>query len=165
MTRDKGRTKGEGEGKEGKETLIFWNPPPNTNGCKLHLLAYISAWTNLFHSTFPNWWKLWTVTMNSSYKCTRKRAPHCVFIGPKKVCLELLSYLESVSHIINIPRLPGLYGKNIGPPGLYSGDRAASSHSVLSSIFKKGFIFSRFNTSSNSTLFPQNRIVWTRKAF
>ena len=32
--------------------------------------------------------------------------------------------------IINIPRLLGLYGENIGSPGLGSRDRAATSHTV-----------------------------------
>ena len=49
---------------------------------------------------------------------------YCVFIG------SLKSHLKSVSHIINVPRLLGLYGEIIGPPGLGSRDRAASSHSV-----------------------------------
>ena len=33
----------------------------------------------------------------------------------KKVCMEFLLYLNSFSHILNIPHLLGLYGKNIGP--------------------------------------------------
>ena len=38
--------------------------------------------------------------------------------------------MESVSHIINIPRLFSLCGGNIGPHGLGSNNRAASWHTV-----------------------------------
>ena len=40
----------------------------------IYFLASISARTNLLHSTFSNWLKLWIVTMNSVYTFTRKRA-------------------------------------------------------------------------------------------
>ena len=68
---------------------------------------------------------------------------YCVFIGSvkfdgiNKVWFKrsikfdwIVSYLKRVSHIINVPRSLGLYGENIGPPGLGSRDRAASSHTV-----------------------------------
>ena len=48
---------------------------------------------------------------------TPKHSAYCVFI---EVCLEHLSYLKSVSHVINTSRLLGLYGENIGPPGISS---------------------------------------------
>ena len=56
-----------------------------------------------------------TVTVNFCciYLLVNARA-YCVFIS-SKVFLELHSYLKSVSHIINIPRLLGLYRVNIGP--------------------------------------------------
>ena len=47
--------------------------------------------------------------------CTRKHRAYCVFIGSTKFALNIF-HLKSVSHIIYIPRLLGLYGENIGPP-------------------------------------------------
>ena len=49
--------------------------------------------------------------MNSLCIFTPKRARVLCIYRLNKVCLELLSYLRSVSHIINI--LLGLYGENI----------------------------------------------------
>ena len=66
-----------------------------------------------------------------AYLLVNVRAYCVLFYRFNKVCLELLSYLKSDSHIINIPCLFGLYGQNIGPPGLGSGDRDATSHSVF----------------------------------
>ena len=64
--------------------------------------------------------------MNSLCIFTRKRARVLCIYRFNKVCSELLSYLKSVSHIINIPRLLGLLGENIGPPALGSRDRDAN---------------------------------------
>ena len=61
--------------------------------------------------------------MNYLYIFTRKRARVLCIYSFNKVCLELLSYLKSVSHRINIPRLLGLCGENIGPPGLAVGTK------------------------------------------
>ena len=61
--------------------------------------------------------------MNSLYTRTRKQTR--VF---DEVCWELLLYLKSVTHIIIIPRL-------LGPPGLGSRDRGASSHSVNENVY------------------------------
>ena len=130
-----------------------------------YFLAFISVRTNLIHSTFSNWWKLWTVTVNSLCIFTRKRTRVLCICRYNKVCFWLLSYLKVVSHIINIPRLLGLYGENIGPPGLGSRDRAATSHSVNLEIIyvKKRFMFRLFNTSGSSTLLSQKNtlfILW-----
>ena len=67
--------------------------------------------------------------MNSLYTFTHKRA-RVLCLRFNKVCLEFLSYLKCVSHVINIPHLLSLYGENIGPPGLGSRDRASSLHAV-----------------------------------
>ena len=45
------------------------------------------------------------------------------------VSIKFASYLKSVSHMINIPRLLGLYGDNIGSPGL--GSRAIGTEDFL----------------------------------
>ena len=50
--------------------------------------------------------------MNSLYKFTHKRLRVLCIYRSNKVCLELLSYLKSVTHIINTPHLLGLYGEN-----------------------------------------------------
>ena len=47
----------------------------------------ISAWTKFLRSTFSNWWKLWTVTMNSLYTLTRKRA--------RVLCLRAIKFAFS----------------------------------------------------------------------
>ena len=39
-----------------------------------YFVAFISTRSNLFHSTFSNWWKLWNITMNSLYTFTRERS-------------------------------------------------------------------------------------------
>ena len=58
---------------------------------------------------------------------TRKRARVlCIYRFNKRFAW---SFFHS-HNIINIPRLLGLYGENIGSPGLCSRDRAATSQSV-----------------------------------
>ena len=89
--------------------------------------------------------------MNYLYTFTRKHRAYCVFVGPIiKVCLERLSYLKSVSHLINIPCFLGLYGKNIGPPGLGSKKRGLPHRQLIRFVIVK-----LFNTSGNSTSLPQ----------
>ena len=67
---------------------------------------------------------------------THKRARVLCIYRSNKDRLELLSYLKSVSHIINIVNIKyssfaqSLRGK-YHPPGLGSGDRAVYSHIVL----------------------------------
>ena len=63
--------------------------------------------------------------MNYLHTFTRKHRAYCVFYRINIVCLEHLSsfIFQSVDNIINIPRLLGLFGENIGPPGLGSRDR------------------------------------------
>ena len=72
---------------------------------------------------------------------TRKQ-PRLVYSIYRFSLLEASSYLESVSYTINIPRLLGLYGESIVPPGLDSRDRAASLYSVI----EERFIFRLFNS-------------------
>ena len=86
----------------------------------MYFVVFISARTNLFHSTFSTFWKLWAVTDTSLCIFARKRARVLCIYRFNKVLLELLSDLKSASPIINIPRFLRLYGKNIGPPGLGS---------------------------------------------
>ena len=64
--------------------------------------------------------------------------------------------MKSVSHIINITRLLGLYSENIGPSGLCRRDRAATSHFFL----VRNASSSGYSTplTSNSTLLPQKKI-------
>ena len=54
------------------------------------------------------------------------------------------SFILEVSHIINIPRLLGLYGENIGPLGL--GSRAIGTEGFLTQ-FIRSIIVKLFNTS------------------
>ena len=63
--------------------------------------------------------------MTSLYRCIRKGTQ--VF---KFAWSSFHIRLKSVS-----PHLFGLYGENIGPPGLGSRDRAASSHSLNENIY------------------------------
>ena len=94
--------------------------------------------------------------MNSLYTYTRKRTRAFCIYKFNKVCLERLSYLKSVSHIINILRLFSLYGEIIVPQDLGNKDRAASSHTVIRSI-----IVTLFNTYGKSTLLLQMNIPFT----
>ena len=52
--------------------------------------------------------------MNYLYTFTWERVHVLCLNRFNKVCLELLSYLKSLGHIINIPPLLALYGENVG---------------------------------------------------
>ena len=61
--------------------------------------SFISARTNLFQKLM----EIWTVTLNSmSVHLVVNVCAYYVFIGSRKFAWSRLSYLESVSHMINI---------------------------------------------------------------
>ena len=123
-----------------------------------YFLASISVQTNVFHSSFSNWRKFWTVTMNSLYTFTFKRAHiHCV--------LCLIKFAWSSFHIwkvltiiINVSHLLGLYVENIGLPGLGSRDRASSLHGVNRIYILESVSSSDYSKPVVTALLPQKDI-------
>ena len=105
-----------------------------------YFLASISIQTNVFHSSFLNWRKFWTVTMNSLYTFTFKWA-HIRVLCLIKFAWSSFHIWKVLTIIINISHLLGLYVENIGLPGLGSRDWASSLHGVNRIYIRKCFIF------------------------
>ena len=97
--------------------------------------------------------------MNSLHTFTRKHRAYCVFYRINIVCLEHLSsfIFQSVDNIINIPRLLGLFGENIGPPGLGSRDRGLPPTQLITYLSSSNYS----KLSGNSTSLPQKNILFT----
>ena len=93
-----------------------------------YFLASISAQTNLFHSTFSNWWKLWTVRMNFLYTSRKRSARVLCLRFNLKFCLDLLyiCILEKNKYVIYWLRV-GPYREKLCPRSWMCGPQPAAS--------------------------------------